>query len=228
VYGIKNCNLTNTFNLEFYAYIGDHNITHTELASSYIAKLKFLRQLQNVLIKLYNINPFIESEKLLKFVKKSNLIIVSFNISLDGKLIPKLNLYTENIININRRKSPVILTFEFDLQNHNIIYSNIGLPYMTINDMIKSHLVKSNKANIEIIKSVPKGARYLIHKKDNQTISIYIVNPSYDNIKKFMINNDFEPNIIYYFNKNYKNKSLDIAFTVTNGKIIKSALYDNF
>jgi len=228
VYGIKNNNITNTFNLEFYAYIGDHNITHADLASSYKAKLIFLRQLQDVLIKLYNIKPFVKSEKLLKFMKKSNLIIISFNISLDGKLIPKLNLYTENIVDLNGKKSPIILTFEFDLVKQTISYSNIGIPYATKNDMIKSNLVKSNAANINFIKSIPNASRYLIHKKDKNTISIYIVNPKYDKIRKFLIYNNFEPNIIYYFNKNKNNKSLDIAFTITNGKVIKSAIYDNF
>jgi hypothetical protein len=228
VYGIKNSNLTNSFGLEFYAYIGDHNTTHSDLAGSYKSKLNILNKLQEVLVKLYNIKQFIDSKKLLSFIKKSNLIIISFNVNLDGTLIPKLNLYTENIINVKGRNSPIILTYEFDIDKQIISFSNVGMPYLTKNDLAKSQLIKSNKANIDFVKSIPNGSRYLIHKKNENTINIYIVNPSYTDIKQFMINNNFEPDLIYYFNKNKNNKSLDIAYTITDGQIIKSALYDNF
>jgi hypothetical protein len=225
VYGIKNCNLTKKFNLEFYAYIGDHNITHTKHAEMFESKLDFLQMLEDVLIKLYNIKPFVYSKKLMKFIKKTNLIIISFNVELNGTLIPKLNLYTENIIRINGKNTPVVLTFEFDLNKHSIKYSNIAIPYQTKADLLKSDLVKSND-NRKFLSNIPNGHRYLIHKKNDDVISIYVVNPKFADIKKFMTDNKFNSDLINYYNKNSKNKSMDIAYTISNGKIIKTSVYD--
>jgi hypothetical protein len=225
VYGIKQNNITNTFDMEFYAYIGDHNTIHSEHSKNYKTKIILLNDLYSILRRLYDVPNFLKSNILLNLLKNTNIIIISFNIDSNGNLVPKLNIYTEHVV----KSKIVIITFEYDMLKNNISFSNIGFPYKDKTSLLKSPLLAYNKPFFaKFIKNLPNGSRYIVHKKDTKIINIYVVNPKINHVKMFLLDNNFDPHIISYINKNKHNKSLDIAYSFNNTSLVKTALYDSF
>ena len=230
IYGIKQDNLTNKFGFEFYAYIGDHNTTHDDISQNYKTKIDMLNDLYNILRRLYDVPNFLKSQSLLRLLKNTNIIIISFNIDTNGTFIPKLNIYTEHKIRLKNTKTQiVVITFEYDMLKNSIQFSNIGFPYADKRALAKSPFLAYNKPFFnKFIKNLPNGSRYIVHKKNDKLVNIYVINPKMSDVKMFLIDNNFDLNLVSYINKNNQFKSVDIAYAFDNTSLIRTALYDSF
>ena len=113
--------------------------------------------------------------------------------------------------------------------NNKIRVSNIGFPYKDKQSLFKSHLLAYNKPFFsKFIKNLPNGSRYIVHKKDHKIVNIYVVNPNMNDVKMFLIDNNFDLNLVSHINKYNQFKSVDIAYAFDNTSLIKTALYDSF
>jgi hypothetical protein len=216
LYGVKNSSTSTNINLEFYIYNIDHNLSYNN--NMYNDKYDLFMNLYHVLTKLYYIPNFTKSTVLLDFIKQNDILIISFNIETNGNFNNKINIYTDEYLNDQK----VNLTFEFDIINNTIKYSNTGIAFKTKDEIKKLNI-------IENINKYPDGSKYIIHNKDNNTTTgLYIIEPKKNKVKHFLSKYNYDKNIKNYIMSNIDTKSIDLAYNIKDDKVVRTAFYDVF